>query len=132
MHSDAAIWRSARSASNLSRSTSRILRTDNLGCATSTPFPKKKGASVASVILHHLLDRHPAESWTGLPRNAGPTCAGIMDRHGAEYACYRGRTLLEVWRQDYNQFRPHGALGHLTPSEYVERGQKQALQAAIF
>jgi len=31
--------------------------------------------------------------------------------------------VLEVWRQDYNQHRPHGALGHLTPSEYARQGQ---------
>lgn len=33
------------------------------------------------------------------------------------------RALIEAWRQDYNRFRPHGALGHLTPSEFAERGQ---------
>lgn len=30
---------------------------------------------------------------------------------------------IEVWRQDYNHHRPHGALGQLTPSEYAKRGQ---------
>ena len=32
--------------------------------------------------------------------------------------------LLDSWRHDYNHRRPHGALGHLTPSEYVERSQQ--------
>ena len=31
--------------------------------------------------------------------------------------------LLDTWRHDYNHQRPHGALGHLTPSEYVARSQ---------
>ena len=31
--------------------------------------------------------------------------------------------LLEAWRRDYNDRRPHGALGHLTPSEYAAQGQ---------
>lgn len=36
------------------------------------------------------------------------------------------QAILEVWRLDYNQRRPHGSLGHLTPSEFVN--QRQALQ----
>lgn len=27
------------------------------------------------------------------------------------------RTIIEGWRQDYNQVRPHGALGHQTPEQ---------------
>jgi len=37
--------------------------------------------------------------------------------------------LLEAWRHDYNHQRPHGALGHLTPSEYVERSQQNRPEA---
>jgi putative transposase len=28
---------------------------------------------------------------------------------------------IEAWRVDYNQRRPHGSLGHLTPDEYVRQ-----------
>ena len=38
--------------------------------------------------------------------------------------------LLDTWRHDYNPHRPHGALGHLTPSEYVERSQQHGTAAA--
>jgi transposase InsO family protein len=31
--------------------------------------------------------------------------------------------LIEAWRRDYNDHRPHGALGFLTPSEYAAQGQ---------
>jgi putative transposase len=34
--------------------------------------------------------------------------------------------IIEVWRFDYNQRRPHSSLGHLTPNEFA--GQRQALQ----
>ena len=37
--------------------------------------------------------------------------------------------LIEAWRRDYNDHRPHGALGHLTPSEYAEQGQTHGLEA---
>jgi putative transposase len=29
------------------------------------------------------------------------------------------RTKIEAWRQDYNQERPHGALGYLPPREFA-------------
>jgi putative transposase len=34
--------------------------------------------------------------------------------------------IIEAWRLDYNQQRPHSSLGHLTPNEFLE--QRQALQ----
>ncbi len=30
---------------------------------------------------------------------------------------------IEAWRIDYNQRRPHGSLGHLTPNEFAEQRQ---------
>ena len=38
------------------------------------------------------------------------------------------QTKIEAWRLDYNQRRPHGSLGHLTPTEFVE--QRQAMRVA--
>ena len=34
------------------------------------------------------------------------------------------RTVLQAWQHDYNYYRPHGSLGHLTPSEFEMKGQK--------
>ena len=36
--------------------------------------------------------------------------------------------IIEAWRLDYNQRRPHSSLGHLTPNEFV--GQRQTEQTA--
>jgi putative transposase len=33
------------------------------------------------------------------------------------------REKIEAWRIDYNQQRPHGSLGHLTPCEFVTHRQ---------
>ena len=35
---------------------------------------------------------------------------------------------IEAWRRDYNQYRPHGSLGHLTPTEFV--AQRQVMTTA--
>jgi putative transposase len=37
------------------------------------------------------------------------------------------RQKIEAWRRDYNQVRPHSALGHLTPSEFVTQRQGQRI-----
>ncbi len=38
----------------------------------------------------------------------------------------QAQAVIEVWRCDYNQQRPHRSLGNLTPAEFI--GQRQALQ----
>ena len=38
------------------------------------------------------------------------------------------RAKIEAWRVDYNQRRPHGSLGHLTPDE--DARQRQVLPTA--
>src|SRR4051812_14421099 len=40
------------------------------------------------------------------------------------------QAVIGTWRHDYNHHRPHGALGHLTPSEYAERRQQPTSEAA--
>ena len=42
------------------------------------------------------------------------------------------REKIEAWRIDYNQRRPHGSLGHLTPNEFAQRGQDQRAAEAEF
>lgn len=40
------------------------------------------------------------------------------------------RDKIEQWRQDYNQNRPHSALGNLTPEEFAESCIPSASPAA--
>jgi len=37
------------------------------------------------------------------------------------------RGTLAAQQDDYNQQWPHGSLGHLTPSEFAQRGQAKQL-----
>ena len=39
------------------------------------------------------------------------------------------RARIEAWRMDYNHERPHSALGHLTPNEYVRLHQSAELRS---
>ena len=40
------------------------------------------------------------------------------------------RQKIEAWRRDYNQDRPHGSLGHLTPTEFVAHRQGTRIAGA--
>ena len=40
------------------------------------------------------------------------------------------RQKIEAWRLDYNQHRPHGSLGHLTPCEFVAHRQGTRIAGA--
>lgn len=42
------------------------------------------------------------------------------------------RAKQETWRRDYNEQRPHGALGDLTPREYTRTDQKSGLPKLEF
>jgi len=38
------------------------------------------------------------------------------------------RVLVADWREEYNTYRPHSALGMLTPAAFVERWRMDQLQ----
>ena len=53
--------------------------------------------------------------------------------HAAAGAC-RGVWLvsdLTAWQEDYNTCRPHGSLGHLTPSEFVKTRSVQQAESCL-
>lgn len=39
------------------------------------------------------------------------------------YSIADAQTKIEAWRCDYNEHRPHGSLGHLTPAEFTAKFQ---------
>ena len=43
------------------------------------------------------------------------------------------QAIIEAWRCDYNQRRPHSSLGHLTPNEFLEQRQgQQTVEEALY
>jgi putative transposase len=57
------------------------------------------------------------ESFNGRLRDE---CLNVTEFTSLDHA----RATLTAWQDDYNNRRPHGSLGHLTPSEFAQRGQK--------
>jgi putative transposase len=41
----------------------------------------------------------------------------------------QARNIIEEWRRDYNDWRPHSSLDNLTPNEYLE---KQDTRNSVF
>lgn len=70
-------------------------------------------------------DNGLCESFNGRLRDE---CLNVNEFVSIEHA----RQRIEAWRVDYNEHRPHGALGHLTPSEYAKAGQKRSPEMADF
>jgi putative transposase len=68
-------------------------------------------------------DNGLCESFNGRLRDE---CLNVHEFESIEQA----RQKIEAWRIDYNEHRPHGALGHLTPSEYARSGRKRDLEGA--
>ena len=62
------------------------------------------------------------ESFNGRLRDA---CLNVYSFESIGHA----QSVINAWRDDYNHHRPHGARGHLTPSEYAEQRQQPPSEA---
>ena len=74
-----------------------------------------------------------------LTRPAKPTdnglCESFNGRLGDEFlnalelkTIEDARQIIEFWRRDYNELRPHGSLGNLTPCEFKTKVRKAGHQ----
>jgi putative transposase len=70
-------------------------------------------------------DNGLCESFNGRLRDE---CLNTHEFESLEQA----KRIIEAWRRDYNDHRPHGSLGKLTPSEYGKSNQVRLPEAARF
>lgn len=70
------------------------------------------------------MKRSPARSSANCART--DCCLNVNEFESIDQA----REKIEAWRIEYNEQRPQGSLGHLTPSEYANAGQKPDLEVA--
>jgi putative transposase len=42
------------------------------------------------------------------------------------YNLAQARSIISIWRQDYNQVRPHNSLGRIPPAKFAELHRQRA------
>ncbi len=68
-------------------------------------------------------DNSHIESFNGRLRDE---CLNVHQFLSIDHA----RATIEAWRQDYNEVRPHGSLGDLTPAESIKIRQERRTENA--
>lgn len=43
---------------------------------------------------------------------------------------HQARSVISVWRQDYNEVRPHSSIGRIAPARFAELHRRRAGDAA--
>jgi len=76
----------------------------------------RKGVQLDFIRPGKPVENGLIESFNGRLRDE---CLNVTEFVSLEHA----RATLTAWQDDYNHRRPHGSLGHLTPSEFANRGQ---------
>jgi len=94
---------------------------------------------IARAVLKWLTDRHidtayidPGKPWqNGLDESFN----GKFRDECLNMEWFRSRAeakvLIETWRKQYNQFRPHSSLNYLTPNEFINQMPQAASQEAM-
>ena len=83
----------------------------------------QRGVALDCIRPGKPVENALSESFYGRRRDE---CLNVYSFESLAHA----QAVIATWRDDYNHHRPHGALGHLTPSEYAERRQPPTSEAA--
>jgi putative transposase len=93
-----------------------VIITDNGSEFTSRAFDAwayARGVKIDYIQPGKPIQNCFVESFNGTLRDECLNLHWFLSRRDA-------REKIESWREDYNQVRPHSALGNLTPKQYVE------------
>ena len=93
----------------------KVLVTDNGSEFTSRAFDA--WAYARGVKLHYIQPGKPTQNCFIESFN-GPLRDECLNLHWFP-ALSHARRIIEGWRKDYNEARPHSSLGDLTPSEFI-------------
>jgi transposase InsO family protein len=92
------------------------VRCDNgpeFACAALRAWSARAGVSALYVEPGSPWENGYAESYHARLRDE------VLDREEFE-TVWQARALLSAWRSEYNEVRPHGALGYQTPEAFAE------------
>ena len=83
-----------------------------------------QGTAPKSITVDHGTEfmSRALEDWAS-HRGVQLDCLNVHQFTSTEDA----NVQIEVWRGDYNERRPHSALGHLTPNEYADQRRETAV-----
>jgi transposase-like protein len=83
----------------------------------------QRGVALNFIRPGKPVENASIESFNGRVRDE---CLNVYSFESIAHA----QAVITAWRDDYNHRRPHGALGHLTPSEYATLRQQPTSEAA--
>lgn len=95
----------------------RTLRADNgpeFTCKALKIWAAEKGVAINHTRPGKPTDNGHIESFNGRLREE------CLNQH-IFTSLWDAQEKIELWRQDYNEVRPHGSLGWLTPAAYKEK-----------
>ena len=92
----------------------RMLRTDN-GPEFRDRFAQWCAAK--GIVLNHIQPGKPTQNAL-IERFNGTFRREVLDAHLFENLLH-ARNIAQLWLQHYNHQRPHTALNHLTPHEFL-------------
>jgi putative transposase len=71
--------------------------------------------------MGYCMDGLPPENFNARLREE---CLNVNGFRSIEHA----REVIEAWRMDYNENRPHSTLGFLTPKEFAQKEENMLLE----
>ena len=84
----------------------------------------RRGVQLDFIRAGKLVENAFIESFNGRLRDE---CLNVNQFASLKEA----HEILDAWREDYNQHRPHSPLGHLTPNEFVSQCQEVRTAEAV-
>ena len=88
-------------------------------------WPYRHGVQLDIIRHGKPVENAFIESFNGRLRDE---CLNVHQFDSLEAA----QAIIETWRVDYNQHRPHSSLGHLTPKEFMrQRQENEAIEKAV-
>ena len=100
-------------------------------------LPKRIKVDNGSEFISKILDRWAYENNVELDfsRPGKPTDNPFIESFNGSFRdeCLNANWFFsltdaqekfDIWREDYNSFRPHSSLGDITPEEYIEMNEK--------
>src|SRR2546430_531039 len=83
----------------------------------------RRGSTLPTAIERLPVENAYVESFIGKLRNECLSENWFLDLHDA-------RRIIEAWRVDYNEVRPHSSPDGMTPKEYAKANRGLTLQVA--